>query len=72
MTTKIRPSDSASSVDDSKVKLAETLDRLLTGNRDPQEMKWAAEQLNLLREEIRQRCGTVKMAVDLIREARNP
>ena len=58
--------------DDSKERLAETLDRLAKGVRDPKEIKWAAEQMDRMREEIRQRCGTVNMAVDLIRDARNP
>ena len=58
--------------DEAKQKLAETLDRLVKRTRDPQEMKWAAEQMDRMREEIRQRCGIVNMAVDLIRDARDP
>ena len=57
--------------DDAKQKLAETLDRLVKGTRDPKEMNWAAEQMDRMREEIRQRCGIVNMAVDLIRDARD-
>ena len=59
-------------IDDAKQKLADTLDRLKKGIRDPKDMKWAAEQMDRMREEIRQRCGTVDMAVELIREARDP
>ena len=58
--------------DDAKQKLAETLDRLMKGIRDPKEMRWAAEQMDRMREEIRQRCGILDMAVELIREARDP
>ncbi len=56
---------------DAKERLAESLDRLIKRTRDPQEMKWAAEQMDRMREEIQQRCGIVSLAVDLIRDARD-
>ena len=48
------------------------LERASKGKRDPEEMKRALKELTQGREEVRNRIGTVNIAVDLIREARNP
>lgn len=50
--------------------LQETIDRLIQGKRDPEETRKACEAMDAAREEIRQRLGTVEIAVELIREAR--
>ncbi|HEV7225919.1 MAG TPA: hypothetical protein VGN42_24645 [Pirellulales bacterium] len=47
------------------------LTRAMTDERDPDEMRKAIEDMNRMREELRQRIGTVNIAVDLIRDARN-
>ena len=39
--------------------------------RDPETMRKAIEDMNRSREETRSRIGTVNVAVDLIRDARN-
>jgi hypothetical protein len=49
----------------------EALKRALAGARDPIELRQAREEMNRLREELRQKIGTVAVAVDLIRDARN-
>ena len=41
-----------------------------TGVRDPVEMRRAREEMNRLRDELRQKIGIVDVAVDLIRDAR--
>jgi hypothetical protein len=51
--------------------LQATLERAQTGARDPSDMRQAREEMNRLREELRQKIGTVDVAVDLIRDARN-
>ncbi len=51
--------------------LQETLERAVNGVRDPEEMRQARDEMNRMREELRQRIGTVDVAVDLIRDARN-
>lgn len=56
---------------EAKRKLAEALERSMKGSRDPVAMKSAALQMDKMREEIRRRCGTVDLAVELIREARD-
>lgn len=48
-----------------------TLQRAATGLRDPAEMRQAREEMNRMREELRQKIGIVDVAVDLIRDARN-
>lgn len=40
------------------------------GIRSPVEMRLARQELNRLREELRQEIGTVELSVDLIRDAR--
>jgi hypothetical protein len=51
-------------------KLDEAIDRLIRGERDPEAMRKACEEMDAAREELRQRIGTVDVAVDLIRDAR--
>lgn len=45
--------------------------RGIGGRRDPEETRKVIEAMNRSREETRQRIGTVDVAVDLIRDARN-
>jgi len=52
--------------------LQEAIDRLIRGERDPEAMRKACERMDQMREELRARIGTVEMAVDLIRDARDP
>lgn len=52
-------------------KLEETLERAATGIRDPEEMRKAGEEMDRMREELRQRIGIVDVAVELIRDARS-
>ena len=52
--------------------LEEVVARLLKGDRDPVAMRRVREDMNRMREETRQRIGTVDLAVELIRDARNP
>lgn len=42
------------------------------GIRDPSQAKKAAERMDQMREELRERIGTVDIAVELIRDARDP
>jgi hypothetical protein len=51
--------------------LTEAVNLLTTGVRDPAIEKKACEDMDRMREETRKRVGTVEVAVDLIREARN-
>ena len=50
--------------------LRQTIDRLIKGERDPEEMRKACEEMDAAREQLRQRIGTVEVAVELIRDAR--
>lgn len=52
-------------------KLQERLEKVAKGIREPEEMRQSLENMNRMREELRQRIGTVDIAVDLIRDARN-
>jgi len=47
------------------------VDRVLKGVRDPEAMGQAAERMDRMREEMRQRVGNVDLAVPLIRETRD-
>ncbi|HUY35765.1 MAG TPA: hypothetical protein VMV69_23680 [Pirellulales bacterium] len=51
--------------------LQETLARAVKGVREPEEMRQARDEMNRMREELRQKIGTVEVAVDLVRDARN-
>lgn len=42
-----------------------------SGVRDPGTMRKAREEMNRMREELRQKIGTVDVAVELVRDARN-
>jgi hypothetical protein len=50
--------------------LQEAVDRLVRGERDPEAIRKACEEMDEAREELRKRIGTVEMAVELIRDAR--
>lgn len=51
--------------------LQQALERASLGVRDAVEMRQVREEMNRLREELRQKIGVVDVAVDLIRDARN-
>jgi hypothetical protein len=47
------------------------VDRVLQGVRDPEAMRQAAQRMDQMREDMRQRVGNVDFAVLLIRETRD-
>lgn len=51
--------------------LQDAADRAAQGSRDPADMRRALDEANRAREELRKTLGTVDLAVELIREARN-
>lgn len=51
--------------------LEQTMARLVTGVRDPLVGERAREEMDRMREETRKRIGTVEVAVELIRDARD-
>jgi glutamine synthetase adenylyltransferase len=51
--------------------LQAAVDRALKGVRDPRAMRQAADRMDRMREEMRQRVGNVNLAVPLIRETRD-
>jgi hypothetical protein len=51
--------------------LTDAVKRMMNGVRDPALAKKAREDMDRTREEIRKRIGTVEVAVDLIRDARD-
>lgn len=51
--------------------LEHTIASLLSGVRDPNVGKQARAEMDRMREETRKRIGTVEVAVELIRDARN-
>ena len=51
--------------------LQEVMDRLVRGTRDPEAGRRARADMDRMREETRQRIGTIEVAVDFIRDARN-
>ena len=57
--------------EEAKRELDRTLERLATGVRDPEAGRKAREDMDRMREETRNRIGTVEIAVDLIRDARD-
>lgn len=62
------------SIDTSEVtksELQQTMDRLVAGVRDPEVGRQAREDMDRMREETRTRIGTVEVAVDLVRDARD-
>ncbi|HVC97063.1 MAG TPA: hypothetical protein VND64_25515 [Pirellulales bacterium] len=56
---------------EAKKELEEAIDRLVKGIRDPEAVRKACERMDQMREELRERIGTVEVAVDLIRDARD-
>lgn len=54
-----------------KYDLDEAIARLMTGKRDPEAGRKAREDMDKVGEETRKRIGTVEVAVDLIRDARD-
>jgi hypothetical protein len=63
------PVDPKSIVVDPELQAA--VDNFLKGVRDPEAMLRAAERMDRMREEMRQRVGDVDLAVQLIRETRD-
>jgi hypothetical protein len=57
---------------DTKKELEEVIERLTSGSRDPKMIQRSRERMDRLREDLRQRIGTVEVAVELVRGARNP
>lgn len=51
--------------------MQEAADRASGGTRDREQLAEAFAEMNRLRESLRQRIGTVNVAVELIRDARN-
>lgn len=51
-------------------KLQEAADQAAKGIRDPAAMRKASQRLDALRKTVEKRVGIVKVAVDLVREAR--
>lgn len=54
-----------------KHELEGSLERAATGKRDPERMRRAVEELHRTREQTRRKFGTVEVAVELIRDARD-
>jgi hypothetical protein len=52
--------------------LQKTLARVQAGVRDPVAIRQACERMDRMREELRKKIGIVDVAVELIRDARNP
>lgn len=50
--------------------LEEAVDRLMKRTRDPEIMRQAADEMDAAREELRDRLGEMRIAVDLVRESR--
>jgi hypothetical protein len=60
-----------STTEEAKHHLDDVIAKLMTGERDPEEVRLACERMDRAREEIRRRIGTVEVAVDYIRELRD-
>jgi predicted nucleotide-binding protein (sugar kinase/HSP70/actin superfamily) len=56
---------------DATKELAEVIARLNTRSGDSEAMRKARQRMDQMREDLRQRIGTVEVAVDLVRDARN-
>ncbi len=54
-----------------KHELEESLERAAAGKRDPEKMRKALDELSRSREDTRKKIGTVDIAVELIRDARD-
>lgn len=57
---------------DAKREVDEAVQRLLKGVRDPDAARKACERMDREREELRKKIGTIDVAIELIRDARNP
>jgi hypothetical protein len=55
---------------EARTQLEEAIARLIRGERDPEVTRKACEEMDMAREELRKQIGTVEVAVDLIRDAR--
>jgi hypothetical protein len=55
-----------------KQDLQESIRRLANGVRDPEIMRSACARMDRMREELRERIGTIEEAVELIRDASGP
>lgn len=62
---------STESLPTAKQELDQAIARLLKGGRDPEAGRQAREDMDRMREETRKRIGTVEVAVDLVRDARD-
>ena len=62
---------SNAAADEMTRELTKALERAAKGTRDPERMRNAIIEMNRSREETRQKIGLVKVAVELIRDARN-
>ncbi len=51
--------------------LSHAIDNAMNGIRDTEAMRRAAERMDRMREEMRERTGVVAIAVDLLRESRD-
>jgi hypothetical protein len=51
--------------------LTHAIENVVRGIRDPEAMRRAAERMDRMREEMRQRTGQVSVAVELLRESRD-
>jgi hypothetical protein len=60
-----------SAIPEDLVELEATIDRAMRGIQDPEKIRQAAERMDRMREEMRQRVGVGEWAVQLIREARD-
>jgi hypothetical protein len=57
---------------EAKREVDEAVERLRNGVRDPEAVRKACERMDHEREELRKKIGTIEVAVELIRDARNP
>jgi hypothetical protein len=55
----------------SKHELEELIAKLMKGERDPVAAKKSGERMDRMREETRERVGTVEVAVEFVREHRD-
>ena len=60
-----------SALSEDMAELEATIERAMKGIRDPEKMLKAAERMDRMREEMRQRVGVGEWAVQLIRESRD-
>jgi hypothetical protein len=62
---------SAEAVSTAEHELEDAISRLLAGVRDPEVGRKAREDMDRMREETRKRTGTVEVAAELVRDARD-